>query len=385
MPAPTPIDIRYGDPTSLGMLAGAAGTAGFNMDRFLLAHQDWQNRAAMDNQFLTGEANRRVEDTWRQNDLAYRYSELGQKQAASDRAFGLQEAVANDRSSRGWGNIRSDEQIAEENRKAQEQRLRETLEARRNGSPGSGGRSVEDLRLVPATGDIPTTPERVSTITPSGDADAPSVERYKGQTIQYTDDASRDLMRQKADQEAAARPEMVTRSVRSQLDYIDTLDLPEDKKNSLRVSVRNGGLKMDQLVDNARQAFKDPKVQRDLATRQAEQMTLEKQKIDALLASPNFTTKELAGAARQMLHITDPLDPASRDTTAGYLAVLQRLRVKRNLLESNISAVKPVVNSNGRSLTGGNVTTINSQAEYDALPSGAKYIDAMNGQSEQKP
>lgn len=370
MPAPTPIDIRYGSPTALGGLAAATGTAGYRLESQQRDQDMWLQRANMDNQFLMAEAQRRADNENQDALLHFRYGESARDQSNTDRAFALQSAVAEDRSTRGYASMDSREAIAEANRQA--------VAARRAGS-ASSGKPAADLSLVPATGDInPRVDPTAQIISQDGGR---SIERYRGQNIAYTDPNSRDLLRSEVDANPPATADMVTRDVRGQLDYIESLKgrVPEDTLNSMRVAARSGKLKMDQLIDDARMAApKDPRLTRDLASKEAEKMSLQASQIDAMLNDPNISDQVRASYARQALH----LDPLLYRNEA---RAIQELKNHRQALGVRLSATKPVTNSSGKSLTGGNVVTIDSQEEFDGLPSGTYYRDAQSGQLERKP
>lgn len=378
MPAPTPIDIRYGSPTDLGRLAAATGTAGYRLESQQRDQDMWLQRANMDNQFLMSEANRRSEEATQDALMHFRYGEAARDQSNTDRAFGLQSAVAEDRSSRGYANMGSREEIAAAERAAAEQRLQQTLAARRSGSARSG-RAASDLSLVPATGDIPSQSAEEPTAQIISRDGGTSIERYRGRNISYNDDASRNLSRGAVDSEQPA--DMVPRYVRQQLDYIESLkgSLPEDRLNALRIAARSGELKMDQLNDDARGYMpRNPSVARDLASKEAEKMGLQIKQIDAMLTDPNVSDAVRASYARQSLH----LDPLLNRNDA---KAIMELKNHRAALGSRLAATKPMTNSSGRTPTGGNVTTIDSQEEFDSLPSGAYYRDAQSGQLERKP
>lgn len=383
MPAPATIDIRYADPTTLASLAAAAGKAGFNMDRFQMARQDWQDRAQMDNQFLMNDANRRSAESSAANALAFRYADMNRSSADSDRAFGLQQAIAADKSSRGWGNMGTREDIAAQNRAAQEQQLQETLAARRNGSARSG-KPTQDMTLVPESGDTNVPYESTSSITPSGANGPPepgrSVERYRGRTLEYGDAGSRDAARQAADSAATSQPQMVPRYVRSQLDAIEASGLPEDKKNLYRIAARDGTLKMDQLLDDMRGSTPHVSTARDLATKQAEKMNFDLNQIDNILNSRDLPDEVKADYARKKMGINPMFD----DTPDAE--ILQKLQNYRQIIHTNIgAATKPVMNSGGRTPTGGNPVSINTQQDFNALPPGSWYTDAQTGHVGRKP
>lgn len=380
MPAPTPIDIRYGDPTMLGQLAGAAGTAGYRLDSLHRDQDNWMQRAQMDNQFLIAEANRRSEES--QNDalMRYRYGEAARDQSNTDRAFGLQSAVAGDRSARGYASMETKASIAEQARIAAEQRLKESLAARRNGSAKSG-RSSADLSLVPASGDIPLQGAEEPTSQIISHGDGPNVERYRGENISYYGGPmSQADARGEVDSRIRPHSDMVPRYVRSQLDYLETLkgQIPEDRLNALRIAARSGELKMDQLNDDARQMFPhQTSATRDLATKNAEKMGLTAKTIDEVLAS-NLPEGVKADYGRKVMNI-NPIFDETPDAE-----ILSKMAGYRKSLDVQIGATKPVMNSSGRTPTGGNVMNIQGDAEYRSLPSGA-YYSGPDGVTRRKP
>lgn len=379
MPAPVPIDIRYANPVDIARLAAASGQAGFNMDRFTAARQDYAQRAALDNAFLMNEFNRRSSEQQAANELSFRYSQSRQAQSNADRAFDLQRAIAEDRSGRGWANIGSREDIAAANRDAA---LERTLAARRGGS-ATRGRSAQDMTLVPETGPVEAPAEEATaSISPSSIYGPPeagrTVERYRGQTIQYGGDKSQ------AEARAGVSPKagMVPRYVRGQLDMIDASDLPEDRKNMLRIAARGGQLKDDQLVDDIRGAAIRSSTARDLATKKAEQMQYDIGEISTVLDDPRLPDDVKAMYGRKKLGIST-LDEAMNEYTDAD--ILQKLRNQRQILQTNLASVKPITNSSGKTPTGGNPITITTQQEWNQLPSGTYYIDSQSGRLGRKP
>lgn len=337
MPAPVPIDIRYGSMMDLGGLAAASGAAAYDLEERRLRDSRMEQRRAQDLNILTRLVEIRAEDQWRQNSLS----------ASRSGSRMLQDAAGYGGSS--VQTIRPDmEQVA---RRAAAQAVGTIT--------GRGAAGTRPLDLVPAEGPITPPPKEPSYIQSGG----VRTENYRGSIIQSRDDASRDVMRAEADRLRALEPEMVTRDVRTQMDYLRSLQgqIPDDQWNALWVAARSGQVDLSQLIDDARQAIPDERtprqttLDRNMESRAAEAAELE------MISS--LSPQDQARYARQRFGMQDPDIFGDEDA-------LEQLESRRRQLAA---IARPVQNSSGATPTGGNVVSVTSPEEALRLPSGTYF------------
>lgn len=81
MPAPTPINIRYGDPRGMGQAAAAAGTGAFNLSQNRINAEAYERRRASDQDMIARILAAKAEERARNNELAFRYDALNAQAA----------------------------------------------------------------------------------------------------------------------------------------------------------------------------------------------------------------------------------------------------------------------------------------------------------------
>lgn len=355
--APRPIQIRYGDPSELGGLAAASGSAQYNlgerrytdqrnMQRYQMDYNDYQNRLSADTSFLNSEAQRQAEDTWRRNELDFRYNALN---SGTSTANMLQEAG-------GYGGVRSFSNPARQ-------------VAQSAGTMSSGaGRAARPLNLVPAEGSIRQDEgPSMRMITEDGT----EYGQYRGGTP-YTMASDISPEGREATHEAirgieSGLPEMVTPGVRSQLDAVRALQgtMPSDQWNSLWAAAKSGQLDMNQVMTQGRQMMPSSGGGRRTAwTRDVEEFTSEYNELGVV---QGFAPDQQLAYARRKLNL-----PPKNSFGEGYddEEVMQRLQA---YTQEMTAFSRPVTNSSGGTPTGGNTVPITSDTEYRALPSGTWY------------
>jgi hypothetical protein len=161
--------------------------------------------------------------------------------------------------------------------------------------------------------------------------------------------------------------EMVTPDVRAQLDYLRTIEgqIPEENRQGLMIAARAGTLKMDQLIDNARQFLPRNSTRMTATDRAADRLQAEAQELAQIL---QMDGKDQAYYARRRFNMQDPDIYTDEDAIQ---ALQSRGRQVTALL-------KPVQNSGGATPTGGNPVKVNTPEEARALPSGT-YIQTPDG------
>ena len=228
MPAPTPIQIRYGgDPATLGGLAFSAGTA-------RRRQADYQSQLANDRAFLQNELSRRTEDTrFRNNANLSLLGMQANERAARAQASALQEASGyNQRQAAQAGGVAN------------------------AGARGSG----QPIRLVPAEGPLGGEQSRGGGYVDFYDRDDPdgAVQRFFSKDGKLTRFGGGELGPDERGGFVGPGPQRgVPMDVRTTLDYIEGLRgiVPETKLNAMRVSARQGlmGLpEIKSLVDDIR-------------------------------------------------------------------------------------------------------------------------------------
>lgn len=353
MPAPVPVVIQHGDPTSLGQLAGAAGGSEF-------AYNDMIRRMAMDREFLNQEANRRAEDTWRQNDLAFKYKQLATEEDRRRGATELQDAYHT-------RNLDLEQRGQDLNYKSAQDRIAAQKAA---SVTSAAGRAKTPVQLVPEEGSL--TPDAGNVSASIRSSDGSSLERTRGGDVtQYG--AGGSLIPMPAISGQTATPKMVTPNVRSQLDYLRSFDghIDPDVMNSMMVAARSGNLKMDQLVDDVRQATTEHSGRMSAEVRNLDRYKAEAGEIQAI---GSLQPNDQVAYARRKFNMQDPDIYADEDA-------IKALKSRQNQLQA---ILKPVTNSSGSTPTGGNIVSVQTPDQARSLPSGT-YFKTPDGRIKRVP
>ncbi|KKL06872.1 hypothetical protein LCGC14_2591690 [marine sediment metagenome] len=212
MPAPTPIQIRYGmDPTAVGGLALATGTA-------RRQYADYQNQLASDRSFLRDDLNRRTADNRYRNN--FNLSLLGMQaneRMARDQATALQEASG----------------------------LPQRQAAQRGGVSAPIARAGQPVDLVPETGPIDGGPQGGGSVTFREEgAEGPGDTFYstQGKIVQHGGDVP--LEQQGGYVRAGQQQRMIPADRRSALEEVKLAQswMPPVTWNALWAAVQGGAL-----------------------------------------------------------------------------------------------------------------------------------------------
>lgn len=378
MPAPVPIRIRYDDAGLLGGLAGSAGSAVYGNQLRQEADQRAQEKYRLDyqrylQQLASDQAT--VRDILNQKARA--------KELDASRAFQQDQFDA----------TRADQQQANELQTAYQSKLLEESKRYHSGELANAAARIEAQRaatksherppisLVPDSGPLGTQP----TGTAKFEQDGNTFELVKGKVISYPtgNSIARDAALQSNQgaepRGAFAAPEdtsnLVTPQVRSQLDYLRSLGIPEG--DPMWVAAKSGGLKMDQLVDDVRQR-EQKRVAQDALQKQIAKDDYEIQAIDRI---PDLNA--LTDRARRFLGMQDKfMYPDDQEVRDAYIAKKQEVaQRKAQIAPSNSSGRSPLgANDPVRQQQGMAAQTQPAEerrlspAEAAALPSGTSFI-----------
>lgn len=345
MPAPTPINIRYGSALDLGQLASAAGAASYGLsERNRQAEQQrqqyemWLQQRAQDMQFLTGEMNRRSAETMQRNSLMANGGASQEPTLVEAAGYAPRRAAAQSAGAMGSARGRAASPVSLQAEQAAAGGGEMTLVENQPGGSGyftEGGRTYRvGPREADQAGPNPTPrPGQVQDVTGTGGFMQGSRQIPTGQGG-------------------------------TQLEYLKAMQgqIPDDDWNALWVAAQSGQLKMDQLVDDVRAAKAKTSGRMTAGQRTNENLGVESQQLQQVA---QLGRADQVAYARRKYGMQDP-DIYSDDDAL-------------NALQSRVRQVaaftQPVTNSSGQSPTGGNPIRVNSPEEARRLPSGTLIQD----------
>lgn len=330
MPAPTPIVFRYGDPrdiANIGLAAGNAESARYHEQQ---QYQQYMQQQQLDAAFLRQIASQSAEDQWRRNEI----------QARPDSANALQSAAGYPDT--GVETFRGDDPA-----------LMEKLLAQKAGKTSTKGLAATPVSLVPSEGSTGSSGGGASI-----EGGGRKTEIYNGLMMQ-TQNGNTQLQNWGG---RGPQADMVTPGVRAQLDYLRDMEgqIPPDRMNALMTAARSGGLKMDQLVDDARQAVPTSSNRLSAEARGVDNHIAELSELKALGGLP---PADQAQYARRKYNMQDPDIYSDQDAIGALQSRARQLN----------AMTQPVSNSSGRTLTGGNPVPVSSPDEARRLPPGTYF------------
>lgn len=295
-----------------GQLGGLASAAGQSQYQY----NDWQQRRARDAAFTEGVLNRR-----QQMNLARLHSdtELQKAAMALQHAGGYrQRAQAAGTVTSTTGRAQTPLQIAKDEEALKGARLRNEALSSKNAPE----------KRVPLPG-----------------MDGTSVNEYPGRQGVFP----------------STRQETVPQSVADQIKYLQAIKGTMDPSewNAAYVAAKSGQLKMDQLIDDTRQMNQPGHM--NASGRAQDKFTAENEELSAVA---NLPPTDQAQYARRRFGMQDPDIYSDADAIKALQSRQRQVEAFR----------KPVVNSSGRTPTGGNPIKVNTPQEAMSLPSGTYFV-----------
>lgn len=364
MPAPVPINIRYGNPQDIANLGLSAGSAAFSTTERRRAEDaaraDAALRMQLDAQLVQSDLNNRAEGLRQNNEINFRTNQADQNR---DDAMAMQSAA-------GYG-----DQL---NSQAMEEITRRNAAKSIGNLTSTPGKATQPVQLVPAEGDVNAQNGQQMLVehNPDGSTGDTYMSTPDGRVMKVSgSDISFPSGGVRAGQTAPGS--MVTPQVRDQMDYVKALQgkIPGDQWNAMWIAAKSGQLKMDQLIDDSRQAIpKPPNAGRmDALERNQDRQAAEAAELDQV---SRLSSKDQALYARRKFNMQDPDIYSDQDA-------LDALQSRSRQLAA---IVQPMTNSNGKSITGGNFVAGGKQLSPDEarlLPPGTWFVDA-NGNKRQR-
>lgn len=347
--APQTINIRYGDPSSLLALAGQAGQAEGRMNDYRTQYNGYLQRLGADQSFLENEANRRQSDSHFQTQIALRQSEDAVRQDENAHASDLQDAH-----NQALLALKSKE-----------------IDARQRAQKGVSARSAatKPLDLVDAEGNPYAAPQPqgygVIQNTDTGEV----TEDRGGQISDYN--AEGNILQgpgaterlSAADANAGVQGPNQPPMTRQQFMQKQRLDATRENLDTRETNIN---ARQDKSIAN-RAAVQSPVAR--IGANNAAQAETHATMFDAVVSKGDPT--EVVSVANGLDH-TAFFNPEKPVDVAKATAVV---RAHASALHTQAAALQqPVTNSNGASLTGGNVVKVQTPADAARLPSGTVYM-----------
>jgi len=339
MPAPTPINIRYGSALDLGQLASAAGAASYGLsernrqtEQARQQYEMWLQQRAQDMQFMTGEMNRRSAETMQRNALMAGGGASQEPTLVEAAGYAPRRAAAQSAGAMGSARGRAASPISLQAEEAAAGGGEMSLVENQPGGSGYFSHEGRIYRVGPKD-------EGQTELRPG------QVQEVQGTGVR----GSRDI---------------IPPGGGSQLDYLRAMQgqIPDDDWNALWVAAQSGQLKMDQLVDDVRAAKAKTSGRMTAGQRTSENLGVESQQLQQVA---QLGRADQVAYARRKYGMQDP-DIYSDDDAL-------------NALQSRVRQVaaftQPITNSSGQSPTGGNPIRVNSPEEARRLPSGTLIRD----------
>lgn len=355
--APQAVNIRYGSPTDLAMLAGQAGSAENAMNNYRTQYAGYLQRLGQDQSFLNDEANRRQNDSHFTQQLAVKQNEDQAHQAEVGQANELQDAY-------------HQSLLAIKNK---------AIDARQAAQRGVTSRpavAAKPLDLVDANGNPYTSPVTKGTGIIQNTDTGEVTQDIGGQISDYNAEGNvlegpggRDRI---AALDAQAGPVGPNQPPITRQQYMQNQRLAATREN---LDIREQNVNSRQQTAIANRQAPMTIAQRDAAHKVADATALQ-----GVLDSgdpaqiANTVNSELWRPAGGLV-----IKPDNANSVAKGKQILAS-HVARLITESK-ALTQPTVNSNGATPTGGNPVPVTDEASFLALPPGTvvKFPDGRIG------